>query len=99
MSCGNGTSARVARTERGLLRSLIQRIALQTLVLEQPVAGIEHLLGVHRGSENRTDELVGIKGDGRHQLLQRIPVPRKPGSLRARGRQPAPSWPSARLPP
>jgi hypothetical protein len=77
--------------ETGLLGRCIQGVPLQGLVLQQPVAGVEYFLRVHRGCQDLPYQLIRIERYRGNQLLQRV---RRPGRLsdcrrghRGRGRR------------
>ena len=44
-------------------------IPFEILVLQQPVAAVEHLLRVGGGGKNLRQQLIGVESDGRHQIV------------------------------
>jgi hypothetical protein len=51
------------RTKTGFGRRRIQRVPLQVLVLQQPIAGIENLLRIHRCGQYLPHQLIRIECD------------------------------------
>ena len=62
--------------------------SFQRLVLQKPVAGIQHFLCVHRRGENLAKELVGIERNGCEEFVERVRRPRdlRHGRCRSGGR-------------
>ena len=69
----------------GLLRGSFQRRTLQPFVLQEPIAGVEDFLSIHRRREDPSNEQVGIERDGCEQLFESGRCPRFLGDGR-RGR-------------
>ena len=59
-----------ARPETGLDGLVLQRGALEVLVLEQPVAAVHHFLRVRGRGQDLAEQRVGVEGDGRQQLIE-----------------------------
>ena len=70
--------------ETGFLSCSIERVALEFLVLQQPVARVEDFLGVDGRGEYLPHQLVRVERNRRHQLLERV---RRPRRLRDGGRR------------
>ena len=82
-----------ARREAGLPGGAGQRITPEALVLQQPVADVEHLLRCGRDRQHLGQQQVGVERDGRDQVIDRY------GGRLARGRRAAPPpAPPRRLP-
>jgi hypothetical protein len=52
------------------IQSRIQGITFKTLVLFHPSLRLHHLEGIRRGHEDLSQDVVGVKRDGRQQLIE-----------------------------
>jgi hypothetical protein len=73
------------RSEARRSRGSVQRLALEFGVLQQPVAGIEHLLRVRRCDQQLRQHGIRVQRDRREELLERLRRPR-PGHIGGRNR-------------
>ena len=81
------------RRETGLRRAVVQRLALEAFVRDEPVAGVEHFLRIGRGDQHLRQHRIGVQRE-RARAGPRAPRasrsrwplrPPSPGSARARG--------------
>ena len=64
------------RREANGSRGVIQRRGLELLVLQQPVARVEHLLRIGRRNQDLRQHRIRVERDGREQFFERLGVPR-----------------------
>ena len=73
------------RREADLGGGLVEGIALERRVLQQPVAGVEHFLGIGCRDQYLRQHWIGVERDRREQPFERLGGPRR-WSLRPRSR-------------
>ena len=77
---GNCTSARIGGVKPACRRGVVERLALEPGVRDQPVARVEHFLRIGRGDQQLRQHGIRIQRDGREQFLERLGCP-GPGHL------------------
>ena len=65
------------RREAHLLRGFVERIALQGLVLQQPVAGVQHFLGIRGRDQHLAEHDIGVQRHRGKEFLHRLGGPRR----------------------